>query len=216
MIGQPYKRDADDAALVAEFDALPDEARTGDYWSLTRVDGFKAKAKAFYITAQDRRCCYCTKEIVSDNKRMWDLDHVLSRDKCPEYMFVSENLAISCVDCNIAKSAKDVAKGKAYKNFPRRSSSYRIVHPHFDIYDEHIRVFAGLIYVPVGGSKKGRETITVCNLSRYGDVFQGKMGAVCDTRYEADVAQLLFATERDEALAAARKLLTAFDDGPLA
>lgn len=215
MIGTPYKPDEADNELTSAYALLPSDQQNGSYWSDPKTDDFKSKAKTFYIAEQKCRCCYCDKEIMSENKRLWDLDHILCRDQRPLYMFEPENLAISCVPCNIAKSAKDVATGKLYKKFPRRSSSYKIIHPHFDNYYEHIRIFSGLIYVPVGGSKKGKATIEVCNLSRFADIFEGKLGPVCDKRYEGDVAQLLFATERHDAVAAARKLLTAFDEGPL-
>lgn len=215
MIGTPYKLDDADIILTSEYEKLPTDQQNGSFWINVKINDFKHKAKEFYIKEQKCKCCYCDKEIMSENKRLWDLDHVLCRDKRPSYMFEPENLAISCVPCNLAKSAKDVATGKSYKNFPRRSSSYKIIHPHFDNYGEHIRIFSGLIYVPVRGSKKGRATIEICNLSRFADIFEGKLGRVCDKRYEGDVAQLLFATERDDAIAAARKLLTAFDEGPL-
>ncbi len=215
MIDAAYKLDSDDLKVAANFSGLSANLRTGGYWSDPEVESFKSKAKTYYISTQKCRCCYCDKEILSENKRLWDLEHILSRDKMPEYMFVPQNLAISCVPCNLAKSSKDVTAGTSYKNFPKRSSSYRIVHPHFDKYDEHIRVFSGLVYVPVNGSKKGRATIEVCNLARFSDMFEAKLGPVCDKRYEADVAQLLFATDRGDALSAARKLLTAFEEGPL-
>ncbi|WP_240314511.1 hypothetical protein [Vibrio tetraodonis] len=52
------------------------------------------------------------------------------------------------------------------KGFPSKSANYRIIHPHFDNYDEHIEVAVpGATYRYI--TEKGRHTIEVCELLRY-------------------------------------------------
>ena len=212
MIVNVFVPDAASLSVVEQYRKLPPERRVSQYWSDPAVSTFKAAAKTHYLAEQAQTCCYCRKVFPSNNMRIWDLDHILARSVFPEFMFEPRNLAISCVDCNGAKSDKDTSRQSTYRYFPKRSASYLIVHPHFDEFDDHISVFAGYIYTPRAGSAKGKETISRCNLTRFADVFEGRKGRVCDSRYEADVAQLLFAEDKAVARAAMRKLMTAFEE----
>ncbi|MES0091032.1 hypothetical protein [Mesorhizobium sp. M0030] len=211
MIEHPFLVAEADADTVSTFFALPEEQRVGTYWQSGNCDAFKAHAKQYYIGEQNYRCCYCNKQIDTDNHAVWDLEHVLSRDNYPQYIFEPLNLSISCKDCNIAKSNKTVTVSLEYKKFPKRSSSYLIAHPHFDELDDHIGLHAGLVYYPRNGSKKGIFTIQVCNLTRYAELYDERKGPVCDKRYEADVAQLMFSQNRADAVVAMKKILTAFE-----
>ncbi len=212
MIPKPFPMDNSAKAVSIAYDALPLENQTGDYWQEAAVAPFKTAAKTYYIDAQLKLCCYCRREILTQNQRVWDLEHILPRAVFPRYMFEPQNLAISCTDCNLAKGDKNAANQLKYKNFPKKSVNYQIIHPHFDNFDDHITVIATLLYIPRNGSLKGKKTIELCNLMRFADTFDGKMGRVCDKRYEHDVAALLFADNKDDARIAAKKILTAFED----
>jgi predicted nucleic acid-binding Zn ribbon protein len=80
-------------------------------------------------------------------------------------------LCVICSDCNSIKRNQQVLSqepdtiiGKNRKLYPRASSSFFIVHPHFDCWDEHIHV-VGKYYVD--RSEKGHFTIGACNLNRH-------------------------------------------------
>jgi hypothetical protein len=84
----------------------------------------------------------------------------------PKFLFSEKNLAISCKDCNSVKSNKNVLVNPKRKTFPNKSKDYTIVHPHFDVYDEHIKVIAGnQVYIP--SDEKGKNTIEICGLLRF-------------------------------------------------
>lgn len=49
--------------------------------------------------------------------------------------------------------------------YPKSTNAFKIVHPHFDNYDEHIVVFRRKYYVP--RTDKGSFTIFSCGLNRF-------------------------------------------------
>lgn len=81
-------------------------------------------------------------------------------------MFEPLNLCMSCVDCNSAKSDRNVTTSRAKQKYPTKSSSYIIIHPHFDDYHKNILVIKeGFYYVAL--KKKGEKTIEICKLNRF-------------------------------------------------
>ncbi|NLS17144.1 hypothetical protein HGP16_11305 [Rhizobium sp. P40RR-XXII] len=139
--------------------------QAGSYWGDDEVAPIRKQIKDHYIAEQGQRCCYCTFEIATNNNAVWDGEHIISRDAAPRFMFVPQNLSISCKDCNLAKKEKEVRVNPALKRFPTRSEQYKIVHPHFDTYADHIQWF-GKVVKPL--TDKGIETVAMCSLSRFG------------------------------------------------
>ena len=92
--------------------------------------------------------------------------HIIPKTPYPKFLFTEKNLAIACKDCNLIKLDKNVLVNKTRKTFPSKSEDYIIVHPHFDVYDEHIgRLADSKIYV--GNTPKGIETVLICGLHRF-------------------------------------------------
>jgi disulfide oxidoreductase YuzD len=125
-------------------------------------------------------------------------------------MFTARNLAASCPDCNTAKGAKETLKTPNRKTYPKGSSDFRIVHPHFDNFADHIyRV--GHIYVPK--SKKGNHTIVVCDLLRFAEKYIDWENSAIDTRFEAEV-NAAFDDDRVMGLAAVADIVAKLPKGP--
>lgn len=135
-------------------------------WDDCRVTIMKSKIKKHYIAEQNNTCAYCQVNLHTTHGMVWDTEHIVDKDSSPQWMFEPLNLCVSCKDCNGAKGTRTSTKGNTYKSFPRKSSNYRIIHPHFDDYDEHIKVAVpGAVYLYQ--TEKGRNTIEVCGLLRY-------------------------------------------------
>src|SRR4051794_34893969 len=79
-----------------------------ELWSDESVDEIRSNIKKHYIKEQQYRCCYCNQWLLSDHGRVWDAEHVLARKDYRQFTFETKNLAVACVDCNIAKGAKPV------------------------------------------------------------------------------------------------------------
>lgn len=194
----PVKFSVANQVIVDAFESLPEDQKSSNYWADDTIAPIRAEIKDHYIADQQYICVYCRRRIVTNNKSMWDAEHVISREKVPGFMFTPRNLAVSCRDCNIAKGTKEVRK-TAGKRFPYKSSNYRIVHPHFDTYESHIR-WIGEICVPI--SDKGTVTIEVCGLTRFTAKFLGIDGVLVSPGFDRHVGDLLKAKDKLEAQAA--------------
>lgn len=151
------------------------------------------------------------KQILATHGRVWDIEHVISRDENLKFMFEPQNLAVSCIECNGAKRATRVTI-RDYVRFPRRSQNYLIVHPHFDEYFEHIDIVGDNTYQAL--SKKGKFTIYHCDLFRYWEREANIRKPIRDGRFERDVGELRFAKSLADAepiLASIRAVLGLYE-----
>ncbi|ACH64104.1 conserved hypothetical protein [Aliivibrio fischeri MJ11] len=139
---------------------------SSENWSDKDLDNIKKTIKNHYLKEQKNTCPYCKQKIKSNNGRHWDIEHIIPRSMTLSFMFEPLNLCMSCVDCNLAKSDKKVTNSKAKRNYPIKSNSFSIVHPHLDNYHENIIVIKeGFYYVAL--KKKGEKTIEFCKLNRF-------------------------------------------------
>lgn len=161
----PVQYGAPCQALVDSFNAREPEQKDHRYWNDPSVDLVRAEIKDHYIAEQNRRCCYCNREYPTNNKAVWDGEHIIAKSLAPHFMFEPRNLAASCKDCNIAKGEDEVRVNPNRKAFPDQSQQYIIVHPHFDDYNDHIRWYGDVVR-PL--SAKGGQLVGMCKLWRFG------------------------------------------------
>lgn len=159
---------ADEQSKIKQFKLLPDNEKKG-YWDNTHdgeLSSLKEKIKKHYLEVQDYTCPYCRQRIVVDHLGSWDAEHIIPKDPHPNFMFEAENLCIACKDCNQEKLNKNILVDKDRKRFPKRDKDYLISHPHFDNYDNNIKIVGlGCFYLPK--NKKGRKTVEICGLLRF-------------------------------------------------
>ncbi|EEW9976583.1 HNH endonuclease, partial [Salmonella enterica] len=122
--------------------------------------------KSYYLLAQDYRCPYCHQKILVAHNGAWDTEHIIPKDTHPDFMFEPQNLCVSCKDCNGEKSNKNILVNKKIIRLPKKSKSYTIIHPHFDNFDDHIKIIDDALYF-LPKTDKGRRTIEVCGLLRF-------------------------------------------------
>lgn len=175
-------------AVVDAYDNQPKDQKSADYWANQAVEPVKREIKVHYIAQQAHRCAYCRHPNYTNNMAVWDAEHIISKQKNPEFMFEPLNLAISCKDCNIAKAEQEVRKTQKV-SFPATSSEYRIVHPHFDNYDDHIR-WAGPVCIAVTADK-GSKTIAMCNLTRYAAMQVGEVENIMNDEFNKLMGELM-------------------------
>jgi len=166
MIAVKYEGEIKDT--VDTYNALDNNSKSGDYWDKTDIDIQKVKKhiKEHYKVVQDYTCVYCQQKIVVEHGMAWDIEHIIPKSSHPQFLFTEENLAVTCKDCNLKKKDKNVLKNPKRITFPKKSEDYIIVHPHFDVYDEHIGRF-GNNHIFVANTDKGRETKIICDLDRF-------------------------------------------------
>ncbi|UYC14029.1 HNH endonuclease [Xanthomonas sp. CFBP 8445] len=138
-------------------------------WADESLELVRCEIRDHYRRAQLFRCVYCLNPLAVRAAVGSPVEHIAPKSIYLNYMFEPLNLCVCCPDCNEYKSNREVhadppVKGRVPVAYPEDPGSFRIVHPHFDDYSEHIRR-AGILYIPF--SEKGSYTIYVCNLGRY-------------------------------------------------
>lgn len=135
-------------------------------WADEDLSKIKSKIKAYYLYEQKTICPYCKRNLQTSNGRFWDIEHIIPRSYCKEFMFEPKNLCMACVDCNNAKSDKKVTKSRAKVKYPIKSDLFFIIHPHLDVYEDNLEpIRPGFFYIPK--TEKGSKTIEICNLNRF-------------------------------------------------
>jgi uncharacterized protein (TIGR02646 family) len=205
----PVTYTAASQAIVDAYDAKPKVEKSSDYWSDNAVAPVKKEAKDHYIAQQNYRCAYCKQPVYTGNNAVWDAEHIISKRLNPEFMFEPQNLAISCKDCNLAKGEQEVRKTKKL-SFPRTSAEYRIVHPHYDNYDDHIR-WMGPVCVAIS-AEKGSSTISMCNLTRYSTIRINELQNIMDDDFNRLMGQLLEAKSIQQGKIALAGIMTVLEE----
>lgn len=162
--------DEEDKLIVDAYDNLSEDEKCGGYWDDRNNGGelkkIKKNIKSYYIDTQNYTCPYCRQKIVVEHNAIWDAEHIIPKDKYPEFLFSPLNLCVSCKDCNLAKFKKNVLKNPTRKTLPIESGDYIFIHPHLDVYEEHIKILkSSLFFIPL--DSKGKETIEICGLLRF-------------------------------------------------
>lgn len=174
------------AALVARYDAEPGKVST--YWSDTEVDPVRLEIKAHYIKEQQHLCCYCGIPDPSTHGLDWDVEHVVSKKRRPDFMFTQVNLGVACKECNSGKRDKETLLDPSADAYPSTSDAFLVVHPHFDEWSDHI-LRDDLTYAAF--TDKGKWTIEACRLNRFNERVIGLRFPISDSRYEELVRSLL-------------------------
>lgn len=141
----------------------------GDFWSKKDDEellNFKKILKEYLKKQQNYKCAFCRQKIIVEHNSIWDIEHIVSKKKKPEWMFEIYNLCLCCKDCNTHKGEKNTIKNLKLKRYPNKGMNFLAYQPHYDNYSDHIiLVEAGSSYIPK--TEKGIKTIETYNLSRF-------------------------------------------------
>jgi len=157
----------------------------GEEVTLTLVKG---RIRDLHKERHGDRCCYCRFPLHGGGHFIVDPEHVLpkSRDSYRPLSFELWNLAIACKRCNMRYKGQkiDFVVDSANAGSFQDSANYRLIHPNFDLYKDHIlfRIEmnddATLVkYTKRPGSDKGDYTYSYFNLQeREVDSFDAGQG----------------------------------------
>lgn len=143
-----------------------------EFWSNDKIPNAYARSiksikehiKKHYKKEQRYTCVYCCNINPTNHGSSWHIEHIIPKEINQQLMFESENLCLSCPDCNQYKGNKKVLVGDLV--YSRNSEDFIIIHPHYDEYNNHI-LRVGMMYLPKNGSEKGKNTIRICKLFRF-------------------------------------------------
>lgn len=160
----------DQIRLIANYLSL--DGFNHHYWSdqvvpdeyKTEITNLKSAIKKHYRINQQYKCVYCGCQNLINHGSSWHIEHIIPKETNDKLMFYSENLCVSCPECNQYKGKRKVLIDDLIDS--NRSQDFIIVHPHYDNYDEHIEC-VDMIRIPINGSAKGKKTIRICKLCRF-------------------------------------------------
>ncbi len=141
-------------------------------WSDDDLAIVRKEIRDFYRNEQKGICSYCRQSVSLVSALNCHVEHIVPKSLHLDFIFTPKNLCVICADCNQIKKEQEtlgqipqtMTKANSRKRYPTSSGAFKIVHPHFDNYEDHILVLNG--YYIDKGSKKGNFTIGACNLNR--------------------------------------------------
>lgn len=179
MILNPVIYSSVSSALVLAYNSLSNPL--SEYWNEDAANPIRKEIKDHYIREQGHLCCYCGILNPSNHGADWTAEHVVPKKLHPVFLFTTNNIAVSCRECNQAKADKETLVDPLASTYPMSSDEFFVVHPHFDAWSDHI-VRVEFTYAAL--SKKGSWTIKACKLNR----FEGRQltlnHAISDKRFE--------------------------------
>lgn len=171
LINDNFSFTPEDLALIETIEALPDYNHKK--WTSDSLQDLRVRIRDFYREKQNYTCPYCKGNVSITSAFNAQVEHIVPKALHIEFMFTPHNLCVICADCNTIKSNKEVnnehvhtTKNADIKRYPTSSNAFKIVHPHFDNYDEHITIIANEFYIENNDSEKGRFTIFTCKLNK--------------------------------------------------
>jgi uncharacterized protein (TIGR02646 family) len=152
-------------------------------WGEDKIRSIRKNLRDFYRNGQKGKCAYCMKEVSLVAAVNAQIEHIAPKSLHLNFMFEPKNLCVVCADCNQIKLNQESMEElpdtlvNCNRRYPRSSGAFKIVHPHFDDYEDHILV-KGKVYIDL--TKKGAFTIAACSLNRYYHKFGRKNHTVED------------------------------------
>jgi uncharacterized protein (TIGR02646 family) len=169
-INKTYQFTDEESLLV--YVLMNDDMFTFRDWADPALEIIRRPIRNFYRNQQKGICSYCRQNVSLQSVNNCHIEHIAPKSLYRAFIFEAKNLCVICADCNEIKREQEslsqtidtVNSGKIRKQYPRSSNSFRLVHPHFDLYDDHIEIIGSNFYVDK--SKKGHFTIGACRLNR--------------------------------------------------
>lgn len=168
LINNAVEYDRAEKALIEDMLGSREFSHTD--WSTDELMQIRSKIRAFYRAEQTGVCAYCKRDVSLTAAGNAHVEHIAPKSVHSKFIFEPKNLCVICADCNTIKRNQEVINevpdtlSRQVSRYPRSSSAFKIVHPHYDEYDDHILI-KGRIYIDI--SAKGIFTIGVCKLNRY-------------------------------------------------
>lgn len=162
VVAQPYLPTKEEKQAIAELEA---KGLTADDWDSGKkyIKRFKKNLRDDMYDKQNKRCAYCRIHVPIGCVPM-QRDHIVYKNAHPQWTFLPENLCVSCFWCNDWKGTTETLVDPQTTVYPKVSEGFKIIHPLYDKYSEHIDLIGGILYH--GRTDKGIFTIETCHLYR--------------------------------------------------
>ncbi len=164
VVNEPYKPTGMEQSAIRELEG---KGLAAEDWDSGKkyIQSFKKNLRHDMYNKQNKRCAFCRLHIPLARVPM-HREHIVYKDEHPQWMFLPENLCVACPYCNEYKGTTEVLVNPKTKNYPKVGNGFKIIHPLYDKYSDHIELVGGILYR--GKTAKGVFTINTCHLYRIG------------------------------------------------
>lgn len=164
-IKEPYQPSEEEKQAIYQLEKS--NGQNNKNWNSKNkyIISFKENLRQDMYMKQNELCAYCRIHVPPSCVPM-HCEHIVYKNKYPQWMFLPENLCVSCPCCNRFKGTTEVLVDPQTKKYPHNSRGFKIIHPIYDNYSEHIELIGDIIYR--GKTEKGVFTIMTCHLYRVG------------------------------------------------
>lgn len=164
IVQEPYQPTAEENQAIRELEDKDMGLVAKDWDSRkTYIKKFKKNLRKDMYNKQNKLCAFCRIHVPLACVPM-HIEHIVYKDKHPQWMFLPENLCVACPSCNEYKGTTEVLTNSRVKKYPKTSNGFKIIHPLYDNYSDHIELLGDILYK--GKTKKGIFTIETCHLYR--------------------------------------------------
>ena len=162
VVTEPYQPTMEEKQAIKK---LTDNGLTAKSWDSKRKDiiNFKKNLREDMYEKQNKLCAYCRIHVPLACVPM-HREHIVYKDEHPQWMFLPENLCVACPTCNEFKGTHEVLEDPRVATYPKTSAGFKIIHPLYDKYSDHIELVGDVLYK--GKTPKGVFTIEKCHLYR--------------------------------------------------
>ena len=162
IVQEPYQPTVEEKQTITDLEC---KGLTACNWSSRKkyIKSFKNHLKQDMYYKQNKRCAFCRIKATIASGAM-HCEHIVYKNKHPQWMFHPENLCLACSICNSSKGTTEVLADPQTSTYPTTSEGFKIIHPLYDKYSEHIELLGGVLYK--GKTAKGIFTINTCHLYR--------------------------------------------------
>lgn len=189
MINNYYSYSREESILLEEIKGESGFDHTS--WMDDRLLNIRSSVRRFYRSQQSGICVYCRSPLSLQSSSNCQVEHIIPKSKCIEFIFESKNMCVVCADCNEIKADKEVrgeypivTSRSSIVRYPRSSGAFKIIHPFYDDYEDHILKINNYY---VDRTEKGHFTIGVCKLNR----FVREFGVADEVLETPDINQLM-------------------------
>lgn len=162
VVQEPYQPSDEEKKAIKELEDKGLEV--GDWDSGKKyIKNFKKNLREYMYDKQNKLCAFCRIHVSLACVPM-HREHIVYKNEHPQWMFLPENLCVACPTCNEFKGTTEVLEDPQTVSYPNESTGFKIIHPLYDKYSDHIELVGDVLYK--GKSDKGIFTINTCHLYR--------------------------------------------------
>lgn len=193
IVQEAYQPSEKEKQAIEEL-VVNDEKSLADYWDSNRtyIKSFKKNLRNDMYRKQNDLCAFCRIHVPLACVPM-HREHIVYKNLHPQWTFHPENLCVACPMCNEFKGTTEVLVNPKTKTYPQTGDGFKIIHPLYDRYSEHIELLGGVLYR--GKTKKGVFTINTCHLYRAALAVERAKQMMYEKNHESIIAKLVYLTK---------------------